>query len=177
TRRPSCETAPEIPRAQHLGFLQDKIVFLFAVTMSPALTSSGVIGLAIYELSRQPQLQARLRRDIRAALSRHGGGLTYEVLQQMKYLDMLVSETLRKYPPVSCLERRSVRDYVIPGSDVTLKKGCSIAISLLGIHHDPQYYPEPGLFDPERFGDNLSVQSAFLPFGDGPRKCLGEFGF
>nr|CAD7440166.1 unnamed protein product [Timema bartmani] len=152
-------------------------------------TSSGVIGLAIYELSRQPQLQARLRSDIRAALSRHGGGLTYEVLQQMKYLDMLVSEkrqlfdlrflseTLRKYPPVSCLERRSARDYVIPGSDVTLKKGCSIAISLLGIHHDPQYYPEPGLFDPERFGDSLRVQSAFLPFGDGPRKCLGEFGF
>nr|CAD7569189.1 unnamed protein product [Timema californicum] len=137
-------------------------------------TSSGVISLAIYELSRQPQLQARLRNDIRAALSRNGGELTYEVLQRIKYLDMLVSETLRKYPLVPCLERRSVRDYVIPGSDVTLKKGCSIVISLLGIHHDPQYYPEPGVFNPERFGDSLRVQSAFLPFGDGPRKCLGK---
>lgn len=89
----------------------------------------------------------------------------------------LLAETLRKHPPVEVVTRICVKDYNIPGMDLTLKTGNRIQVSIAGIHHDPDYYPDPEKFDPERFTEeNKSKRPpfSFLAFGEGPRICIGK---
>lgn len=87
-----------------------------------------------------------------------------------------ISETLRKYPPVDTLMRATENDYNIPDSDITLKKGITVFIPVYSMHHDPEYYENPEEFNPERFtSENVAKRHpyTFLPFGDGPRNCIG----
>lgn len=89
----------------------------------------------------------------------------------------LVPETLRKHPPVIAVSRQSVRPYKIPNSDLELPKGSVIVIPIYSIHHDPKYYPNPEKFEPERFSEENKhklIKNTFLPFGDGPRICIGK---
>ena len=95
----------------------------------------------------------------------------------LPYLDMVVSEILRMYPPLPFLDRITKETYKVPNSDLVLEKGTPIYISLLGVHYDPEYYPNPDKFDPERFTkENKRNRSpyVYLPFGDGPRMCIGK---
>jgi cytochrome P450 family 6 len=100
-----------------------------------------------------------------------------------KYITtVFFTETLRKYPIAPFLDRACSRDWKFPDSseqsDVTLPRGTATYIPLYGIHHDPEYYPDPERFDPERFTqENMAKRHPFtyLPFGGGPRICLGEF--
>ena len=70
-------------------------------------------------------------------------------------------------------------DYKIPGTDYTIPKGMAIIISLLGFGRDPKYFPNPETFDPDRFlpeTQNFNP-NAYIPFGDGPRACIGKYFF
>jgi cytochrome P450 family 6 len=83
---------------------------------------------------------------------------------------------MRKYPVVTIILRKSTKDYKVPYSSLTLKEGSRIDIPVFAIHHDPDIYPEPHVFDPERFSkENRGKFSSgtFLPFGCGPRTCIG----
>jgi cytochrome P450 family 6 len=105
------------------------------------------------------------------------------VQQIQNYIAVVcITETLRKYPIVPYLDRKCISDYELPISSdngkVTLPGGVGVYIPVYAIHHDPQYYPEPETFDPERFteeGVKSRPQFTYLPFGEGPRVCLGEF--
>lgn len=79
----------------------------------------------------------------------------------------LSTETLRKFP-FPLLNRMCTVDYKVPESNFTIKKGTPIVISVMGLHRDPQYFPDPLKFDPERDLDHL----AYMPFGEGPRNCI-----
>jgi cytochrome P450 family 6 len=92
------------------------------------------------------------------------------------------AETLRKYPPVTFLTRKCNKDYRIPGTDLVLEKGVQVVVPVLGLHHDPKYFPHPEEFLPERFTDssnnnnnnnNQRPNYVYLPFGEGPRVCIG----
>lgn len=88
----------------------------------------------------------------------------------------MYKESIRKYPPLPLLNRICTKDYKIPNSNLTIEKETPIVISLLGILRDPEYFPEPDRFMPERF-DETNMQynpTAFIPFGDGPRACIGK---
>lgn len=79
------------------------------------------------------------------------------------------AETLRKYPLSATVNRIAKNDYPIPGSDHVIEKGMWIKIPLLGIHHDPEYYPDPENFDPDRFSnENIKNRHpmTWLPFGN-----------
>ncbi|KPJ21677.1 Cytochrome P450 6B1 [Papilio machaon] len=95
----------------------------------------------------------------------------------MTYLQQVFDETLRKYPIVDPLQRNAQTDCIIPGTNVTIKKGQTVLVNVLGIHYDPKYYPNPEKFDPERFSPENEKDRhscAYLPFGTGPRNCIGK---
>jgi len=94
----------------------------------------------------------------------------------MTYLDKVVAEILRKYPPLPMLNRECSKPYKIPGTDTVLEKGIPVFIPVTALHYDPNYYPEPERFDPERFSDEEKQKRhhyVYLPFGEGPRICIG----
>lgn len=90
---------------------------------------------------------------------------------------MYILETMRKYPPVHMLNRICTKSYKVPDSDLVIEKGTKVVISTLAIHHDPEYYPDPEKFDPERFTEEEKAKRhpfTYLPFGEGPRICMGN---
>lgn len=87
-------------------------------------------------------------------------------------------EILRKYPPGSIIIRQCTKEYSIPGTDVTLEKGVGVFIPVYALHNDEKYFSEPEKFIPERFSEENSrgktfAERPYLPFGDGPRNCIG----
>lgn len=97
-----------------------------------------------------------------------------------QHLDMVLSETLRLYPPVPFLDRRCNQKTIIENSDgtkVELQQGDGIYFPVTCIHHDEKYYLDPQRFDPERFSpeNRLSIKPfSYLPFGVGQRNCIGS---
>jgi len=92
------------------------------------------------------------------------------------FLCRKLNETLRKFPPVSGLPGICTKDYKVPGTDVVIEKGTRVNIPVWGIQMDPEYYPDPEKFDPERFSEENKAKRpdmTFLPFGEGPRMCIG----
>ncbi|KAI4459281.1 cytochrome p450 [Holotrichia oblita] len=139
-------------------------------------TSSTTMTFCLHELSFNQEIQDKLREEVREIYQKNNGKLTYEGLMEMKYMDEVVNETLRKYPPLPILNRVCSLDYTIPGTNITLPKGTKVIISTLGIQRDEEYYPDPMKFCPERFSEENKASRpnyTFLPFGEGPRVCIG----
>lgn len=139
-------------------------------------TSSTTMSFTLYELALNQEIQRTLRKEIFDAMEESGGKLTYEMVMTLPYLDKVISETLRKYPPLGFVDRISNADYKLPNSDLVLKKGTPVYIPMMGMHYDPEYFPEPDKFDPERFSEQNKQKrpnNVYFPFGDGPRLCIG----
>lgn len=141
-------------------------------------TSSTLMVFCIYELALNQDIQERLRDEIKSAIDENDGKLSYEMLVEMKYLDMVINETLRKYPPIPQHARKTTKEYKIPGTELILEKGVSVHIPVFSFQRDPEYFPEPEVFDPERFlPENVKTRHpfAFIPFGEGPRNYKTVF--
>ncbi|KAF5273290.1 hypothetical protein FQR65_LT04712 [Abscondita terminalis] len=142
-------------------------------------TVCSTLTFALYELSLNLDIQQRLRTEINEKRM-HYKEMNYDCLESMTYLTMVVNETLRKYPVVPTINRVCNKDYKLPNSNLILSRGTPVFISILGLHNDPQYYPNPQAFNPERFSldnKNTIIPFTYLPFGAGPRNCIGiKFG-
>ncbi|XP_012224508.2 cytochrome P450 6k1 [Linepithema humile] len=139
-------------------------------------TSSSTVSFTLYELAMYPEVQNRLRKEIHNALKENNNKVTYDMIMSLPYLDMVVSEILRKYPPLPFLDRVAGDTYKVPDSDLVLEKDTPIYVSMLGMHYDPEYFPDPDKFDPERFNEENKhniPSCAYFPFGEGPRICIG----
>ncbi|KAG8304799.1 cytochrome P450 6B1-like [Homalodisca vitripennis] len=144
------------------------VIFMTGGSESVART----IVFVLFELSRHPEFQQKLQLEVDSVLSKHGGW-SYEALRAMTYLDQIVQESQRMYPILPILRRECVRSYKVPDSDLIIEKGTLILIPVDALQKDPQHYPEPSQFNPERFeGNNFKPSTTFLPFGDGPRICI-----
>lgn len=89
-------------------------------------------------------------------------------------------ESLRMWPPALAFDRICSKQYSFQdfdGKNIAINKGENVWVPIMGIHRDERYYPNPTKFDPDRFSDenkaNINAQ-AFLPFGSGPRNCIGR---
>ncbi|KAK7789592.1 hypothetical protein R5R35_009957 [Gryllus longicercus] len=139
-------------------------------------TSSAAMSFTLHELALNPDIQRKLRREINAVVEKHDGNFTYESVMNIEYLEKVICETLRKYPPLSALVRECNATYTIPGTDVVLESGTRVLIPVHALQNDPAFFPEPQRYDPERFGERERAQRpthTYLPFGDGPRLCIG----
>ncbi|XP_075217490.1 putative cytochrome P450 6a23 isoform X2 [Lycorma delicatula] len=139
-------------------------------------TSLTTLNFCLYELALNKEIQTKLQEEIDTILAKHNGEISYQSIYEMKYMDRVVQETLRKYPPVSLLERECTTDYKFKDSNVVIEKGIQLAIPLLGIHYDPEYYPDPERFNPDNFTEEAKQSRhpyTWLPFGEGPRQCIG----
>lgn len=83
---------------------------------------------------------------------------------------------MRKYPVLAALVRVCTQNYQIPDTNVIIEKGTEVMIPLSGIHRDNMYFPDPDQFNPDRFKEEISSFNRFtyLPFGEGPRNCIGK---
>ena len=139
-------------------------------------TSSTTVTFCLYELAMHQDIQNKVREEIQTHLKKHGGELTYDAVNEMTYLHKVISETLRKYPPVTVLNRICTNETTMEGTKFVIPKGIAVTIPVFGIHRDANIYPNPDKFDPERFTEeNIKARHpyAYLPFGEGPRICIG----
>ncbi|OAD56571.1 putative cytochrome P450 6a14 [Eufriesea mexicana] len=139
-------------------------------------TSSLTIGHLLIELAKSPSIQERVRAEVLEVLAKHNGVITYDSIKEMKYLDACFQETLRKDPLLMWLSRKALRDYTFPGTKISIEKGQQVYLPVRGIQRDPEIYPDPDKFDPERFTNEQAKTRHpmfYLPFGDGPRNCIG----
>lgn len=143
-------------------------------------TSSTVLSLLTYGIALNPDVQATLFEEINDSNNKlNGQPLNYDALQKLKYLDQVLSETMRMWPPFAITDRMCVKDYTFDYNDskLVIEKNTQIIFSIFGMHYDPKYFPNPDKFDPERFSDENKkyiVPGTYLPFGVGPRNCIGK---
>nr|ULR85584.1 cytochrome P450 [Spodoptera frugiperda] len=155
--------------------------FLFFVAGFETVSSS--MCFIMHELAVHPDVQDRLVQEIREHDAKNGGKFTFDSILNMKYMDMVVSEVLRLWPPNVVLDRVCTKDYNMgkpnPAAekDFIIRKGSPIMIPSYAFHHDAEFFPEPEKFDPERFSEENKHKinpMAYMPFGVGPRNCIGS---
>ncbi|EEB16290.1 cytochrome P450, putative [Pediculus humanus corporis] len=166
----------KIPSLTNAGITAQAVFFFFG---GFDITAT-VLGFMCYELAINPDVQQQLHEEITQIMTETGNDdITYDdIMFKMSYLDMVVKETLRKWPPAVMTDREVSKTYVMPKTEntpeFTLVRGDIIFIPIIAIHHDPKYYPEPEKFDPERFRDEKNTINplTYLPFGAGLRHCI-----
>ena len=144
-------------------------------------TTSTLMQMCSWELAMNQNVQKELIQEVDEVLATlNGQPVSYEALNKMKFLDMVVNEALRKWPPLPFGIRECNKDYVLHTSDgqpIELIKGDKIGIPFRFIQRDPKYFEDPLKFDPTRFSDENKHKinpSTLLSFGSGPRICLGS---
>lgn len=136
-------------------------------------TTATATTMALDAVSRRPDVQARVHGEVDAVL---GGRLPVAAdLFALGYIGQVIKEAMRLYPPAYWVERFAPEDVVIGGYWIAARTG--VILSPWVTHRHPVFWPEPDRFDPDRFdgrGDSARHPYAYLPFGGGPRSCIGE---
>uniref|UniRef100_T1GDL9 Cytochrome P450 n=1 Tax=Megaselia scalaris TaxID=36166 RepID=T1GDL9_MEGSC len=157
----------------------DMIVAQAAVFFTAGFeTTSSVMSFALYELSKNQDVQDKLRAEIKESLANNNGEISYEIINSMEYLKVVVQEVLRMYPPLPFLDR----ECKLPNGEsgyklddkLEIPNKMPIFIPIYSIQRDPKYFKEPNTFMPERFSDGNKSNQANMPFGIGPHNCIGE---
>ncbi|KAK9685126.1 Cytochrome P450 [Popillia japonica] len=132
-------------------------------------TTSTSMGFTILELATNQDIQEKARKEVMETLKMFDGKVTHDAIVNLPYMEKILLESLRKYPPAPAYCRKCTKDYQIPGTDVIIPKDMTVLIpTTMAVQRDPEYYPDPELFDPERFSEDnklLMKESAYLPFG------------
>jgi len=140
-------------------------------------TTAALLTWTLLLLAKNPKCKEKLRREIEEVCIDRPPNL--ENLSLLPYLNLVLQESLRLYPPIWLMGRKATEDDVVCG--VKIPKGASVSISPYALHRNPDLYTDPEKFWPERFEQNEprgEKRYAFIPFGAGQRLCIGrEFAF
>jgi cytochrome P450 len=163
-------------------------------------TTAAVLTWALFELTKDPECMAKVREEIDRVVGDREPN--FADIMEMKYVRLAVAETLRMYPQPPLLIRRCRTEDQLPkggGHEATVIRGMDIFLVLYNIHRDEKYWPNPDTFDPMRFTrpyknpdvpewagfdpkkwedklfpNEIASDFAYLPFGGGARKCVGD---
>ncbi|KAI1288441.1 Cytochrome P450 3A6 [Halotydeus destructor] len=134
-------------------------------------TTSTMLAFVTHILVNHQDIQDKVREEINQLYDRQGR-FDYNTVTELKYMDCVINETMRVYPPVTTfVERMALEDYKY--KNITIPKGAAVAVPVYQIHHDPRHWHEPEKFDPERFAHGKVNPIIWQPFGAGPRNCIG----
>jgi cytochrome P450 len=156
--------------------VRDELLTLF---MAGHETTALAVSYTFYLLSRNPQVEAKLLEELDAVLGDPSSPEArlpgWDDLPQLEYTRRVFAEAMRLYPPAYATARIALADDDISG--VHVRKGESVVVSQWVTHRDPQWWPDPLRFDPDRFSEEAEAarpKLAYFPFGLGPRRCVGE---
>ncbi|MER6910094.1 cytochrome P450 [Streptomyces sp. NPDC000594] len=135
-----------------------------------AETTGGTIAWALTHLATRPDLQTRLQEETDRVLA--GGPVTHDALSGLELTARVVTETLRLHPSAWLMHRFLTQDTELAG--VALPAGTVVAFSPYVVHRRPEFYPDPDAFDPDRWAGGPPDRTRYMPFGGGPRICIGE---
>jgi cytochrome P450 len=158
---------PETKRRMNTAELRDNLLtFIVAGHETTALT----LAWALYLCAFDPAVQDRARSEARGVLGDRAA--TVADLGGLRYVRQIVDEALRLYPPAAFLSRTAKKADTILGREV--HPGDTVMLPTYALHRNHRLWPDPDRFDPDRFADPRSIDRfAYLPFGDGPRICIG----
>ncbi|CAH1155384.1 unnamed protein product [Phaedon cochleariae] len=145
-------------------------------------SSSRAMSFLLFELARNPRVQDTLRQEIIESYKNNNDSFSYESIQEMSYLDACFNENMRKNSLVHQLTKLCTEKYTYTPTNpefkkltVTVEPGTPVILPITGLQNDPKYFESPDEFKPERFLDKDNIQKfTYLPFGEGPRLCLGQ---
>lgn len=154
------------------------------VMLAGRSTTASLLCSVILELSRNPGVYEKLRHEVYQCFGNgktKGTDITFESLKRCTYLKWVLNEALRMYPPVPLNLRQAIRDTKLPkggGADgqspVLVRKGQYVALHIYAMQRLEEHYGKDAhIFRPERWASH-SRTGAFMPFGSGPRICLGQ---
>jgi cytochrome P450 len=132
-------------------------------------TSTTAATWTFYQLSKYPEHVRKIRAEIDAVFG--DGEVTYAKLHDLKYLINVLDESMRNYPPFWMIDRVALADDEFNG--VKIPAGTTVVPYIYGVHHNETVWPNPDVFDPMRF-EQKQHPFAFIPFGGGPRVCIGQ---
>ncbi|XP_017784596.1 PREDICTED: cytochrome P450 4c3-like [Nicrophorus vespilloides] len=141
-------------------------------------TTASALTFTMFCLAQNTEIQNKVLEELKLIFRNDEDKyrpIVYKDLQEMKYLEMVIKESLRLFPPVPIIAREVDEDINYDG--VTLPPGVPLGMFTYGLHRDQNIFPDPEKFDPERFtAENQSKRNAFsyIPFSAGPRNCIGQ---
>ena len=139
-------------------------------------TTSNALSYTAYLLALNPTIQDRLIREINDYYDVNPDSSLYDAAENIEYVTMVLYESMRMYPPAPRMDRECKQTCAVT-DELIIEKGVDFVFPIFLLHRNPDYWPDPDKFDPERFNPN-NEQSyptfAYLPFGEGPRQCIGK---
>jgi cytochrome P450 len=136
-------------------------------------TSSNGLSWLLYLLSTHPDCLERVREEFDAVLGDRP--LSFGDVPRLEFATQVIQEGLRLYPPFWMIDRMAVADDRV--GDIAIPRGSTVIVYVYGAHHASRYWESPEVFDPERFikaNEKLRTPFTHLPFGGGPRGCIGN---
>ncbi|XP_045105231.1 cytochrome P450 3A41-like isoform X2 [Portunus trituberculatus] len=162
------------PNSKHvltdLSMVSQSVLFIIAGYD----TTASLLANSSFLLAKNKDQQRRLRDELRQMVAEHGK-ITYQGIMEAKFLDACLQESLRLYPSGAVIERLCTKSYKLPGTNLTIKPGDLVGVPFWSIQHDPNNWPNPKAFIPDRFlPENKGDIKPFthMPFGIGPRNCI-----
>ena len=150
--------------------LRDECITLF---LAGHETTSIALGHTFYLLSKHPEIESKLHREVAAVLEDRRA--TAEDYPRLEYTERVIKESMRLYPPVYAIGRQLLEDFELGG--YTLEKGVTLLFAQWVTHRRPESFPDPLRFDPDRWLPERAAKIhryAYFPFGGGPRICIGN---
>jgi cytochrome P450 len=149
--------------------LQDEAITLLTGAIE---TTGTTLAWTLYEISRHPEIEQRLREELAAVCPDRPLG--HDDLEHLPYARQVLQEAVRKYGPAWMVTRTATRDIDLGGHRIP--EGADVVWSPYLHQHDPDHFPDPDVFDPDRWTPERApaARGSFLAFGDGRRKCIGE---
>ena len=172
------EAHDENTETKSSGYLSnDEIVAtVTTIILAGYETTNNALSYTAYLLALNPTIQDKLIKEINDYYEVNPDSSLYDAAENIEYVAMVLYESLRMFPPAPRTNRECKQTCAVT-DDLIIEEGVEISFPIFLLHRNPEYWPNPDKFDPERFNPNTKQSYptfAYLPFGEGPRNCIGK---